>query len=43
MLSSFRSAYCTILEGQALDIFGQSEVVADQLEDMADQVIAASQ
>ncbi|TDZ34525.1 2-haloalkanoic acid dehalogenase [Colletotrichum spinosum] len=38
----FKAAYCTALEGEALpDIFGQMDVVADTLPDMADKIIAS--
>ncbi|KXJ84720.1 haloacid dehalogenase-like hydrolase [Microdochium bolleyi] len=39
----FNAAYCTALEGENLsEIFGQMDVVADTLPDMADKVIAES-
>lgn len=39
----FNAAYCTALEGEALPhIFGQMDIVADTLPDMADKMIAAS-
>ncbi|KAK7409068.1 hypothetical protein QQX98_008772 [Neonectria punicea] len=39
----FNAAYCTALEGEALpQIFGQMDIVADTLPDMADKIIAAS-
>ena len=38
----FRGAYCTEHEGEFLDIFGEMDVVADSLPDMADKIIAAT-
>jgi 2-haloacid dehalogenase len=38
----FRGAYCTEHEGEFLDIFGEMDVVADSLPDMAEKIIAAT-
>ncbi|KAH8660300.1 haloacid dehalogenase-like hydrolase [Xylariales sp. PMI_506] len=44
MTVGFNAAYCTALEGEALpEIFGQMDIVADTLPEMADKIIAASQ
>ena len=40
--AGYRGAFCTVWEGEALpEIFGEVEVVADSLPEMADKVIAA--
>lgn len=40
----FHGAYCTILEAEPLyDVFGQLDVVAPTLPEMADKIIAATQ
>lgn len=37
----FRGAYCTIFEGDPLtDIFGEMDIIADSLPELADHVIA---
>ncbi|RDW73555.1 hypothetical protein BP6252_07462 [Coleophoma cylindrospora] len=42
-LTGFRSAYCSVLEKEpCVDIFGEMEVMADSLSEMADKIIAAS-
>lgn len=39
----FRGAYCSVWEREALtDLFGEMDVLADTLPEMADKVIAAS-
>ena len=41
--AGYRAAFCTVWEGEALpDIFGEVDVVADTLPEMADKVIAAT-
>jgi 2-haloacid dehalogenase len=40
--AGFKTAYCTILEKEALeDIFGKSNVVAESLEGLAEKVVAS--
>ncbi|KAK3707713.1 hypothetical protein LTR37_011890 [Vermiconidia calcicola] len=42
--TGYRGAYCTVWEGEALmDVFGDMDVVAETLPELADKVIAASQ
>lgn len=43
-MNSFKGAYCTILEKESCaDLFGEMDVMADTLPEMARKIIEASQ